>query len=339
MVYSKPTLRFAPVNVDQSSPRRTSLPDSEHRSYYSLTESTGRSDSEPTTFDFGGDSHSESYGMTALEVTVLGLTKDTAEEKEERDVQLEALQVDKDGTTLIGVVRVRNIAFEKSVAVRFTCDRWQTTSEIEARYMEGLPGHAHDLFRFTIRLNTFPQPLDKRTMFFAVRYIAAGKEMWDNNDGVNYQVIFARRGLRDVESVADMTVSMAAFFRGKAENLTEHPTCSPSRALACGPQTRARRSTSQARTHRMTEIHFRQTVPPTPPCCEPAHRRAPSLFLRTTQPIATGVPKVSGCITWTQDHITSAQTRRTQMRTTPAQTPIRPSQDGSEYARSLAVRP
>jgi hypothetical protein len=43
------------------------------------------------------------------------------------------------GTTVEGVVRVRNLTFEKWLAVRFTLSKWQTTSEGTARYKESLP--------------------------------------------------------------------------------------------------------------------------------------------------------------------------------------------------------
>ena len=43
------------------------------------------------------------------------------------------------GDTGEGVIRLCNIAFEKCIAVRFTLDKWQTTSEVTARYKEFLP--------------------------------------------------------------------------------------------------------------------------------------------------------------------------------------------------------
>ena len=47
-----------------------------------------------------------------------------------RDVAVENIELV--GTIGEGVVRVRNIAFEKCIAVRFTLDKWQTTTEASA---------------------------------------------------------------------------------------------------------------------------------------------------------------------------------------------------------------
>lgn len=110
---------------------------------------------------------------------------------------------------LSGTLVVRNIAYEKVVAVRFTLDDWQTTSEVSARHLTSL--HAFplvhsgtpsdpmttpqwDRFGFTIRLEDYAAHLAKRTLFLVVRYIAhppAGPvETWDNNLGQNYKVVF-----------------------------------------------------------------------------------------------------------------------------------------------------
>jgi hypothetical protein len=53
-----------------------------------------------------------------------------------RDVAVENSELV--GSTVEGVVRVRNLPFEKWIAVRFTLYKWQTTSEVTARYKESL---------------------------------------------------------------------------------------------------------------------------------------------------------------------------------------------------------
>ncbi|PCH38578.1 carbohydrate-binding module family 21 protein [Wolfiporia cocos MD-104 SS10] len=111
------------------------------------------------------------------------------------DVALERLELSADGTSVNGRVRVRNLAFEKWVAVRFTLDWWQTTSEVTARYVQTCPGGGADIFAFVIRLHDMLARIEEKTMFIAVRYTVGGREIWDNNGGKNYQVSFTREAL------------------------------------------------------------------------------------------------------------------------------------------------
>ncbi|CDO71885.1 Carbohydrate-Binding Module Family 21 protein [Trametes cinnabarina] len=108
------------------------------------------------------------------------------------ELALEALDLSPEGTALNGTVRVKNLAFEKWVAVRFTVDSWQTTSEVTARYSESIEGSVYDRFVFTIRLGDMLARIEEKTLFFALRYNVAGREIWDNNGAENYRVTFAK---------------------------------------------------------------------------------------------------------------------------------------------------
>ncbi|KAH9021571.1 putative phosphatase regulatory subunit-domain-containing protein, partial [Lactarius pseudohatsudake] len=91
---------------------------------------------------------------------------------------------------LRGTVRVRNLAFEKSVSVRFTTDGWTTVSEAHARYVGPAGTGDWDLFAFTIPLEA--PPLHPRALLLAVRYAVPGAgEWWDNNGGADFRVVLA----------------------------------------------------------------------------------------------------------------------------------------------------
>ncbi|KAG9016599.1 hypothetical protein FRB90_002838 [Tulasnella sp. 427] len=128
-------------------------------------------------------------------------------------VKMESLVLGEDGTTLKGSVVVKNLAYDKRVAARFTLDWWQTTSEVVARYAESVSAppspspstasHAtttttetttttHDRFVFSVKLGDVMSRIEEKRMFLAVRYNSAGVEMWDNNGGGNYEVRFER---------------------------------------------------------------------------------------------------------------------------------------------------
>ncbi|KAG8689339.1 hypothetical protein FRC11_003072, partial [Ceratobasidium sp. 423] len=102
---------------------------------------------------------------------------------------------------LHGTVLVRNVAFAKSIVVRYTTDNWETASEINATYNSSLPPGIvpgsidvpWDKFTFTIKLDDIERSLPDRTLFCVVKYDAHGVgEWWDNNQGQNYRVEFER---------------------------------------------------------------------------------------------------------------------------------------------------
>ncbi|KAG6327973.1 hypothetical protein ID866_11116 [Astraeus odoratus] len=106
------------------------------------------------------------------------------------DVVLDDIALLEEQRTLHGKVRVRNITYEKWLAVRFTTDWWQTTSEVTAHYEQSVEGGAYDIFTFSIRLHDIWSWIEDKSMFIALRYVVAGREYWDNNGGQNYHIKF-----------------------------------------------------------------------------------------------------------------------------------------------------
>lgn len=107
------------------------------------------------------------------------------------DVYLETLELATDGKSLKGIVRVRNLAFEKWVAIRYTLDNWSTVSEVSAEHHQTMSPQS-DRFIFNIRLQDLLAKIEEKTMFIAIRYTVGGREIWDNNLGKNYQVGFIK---------------------------------------------------------------------------------------------------------------------------------------------------
>ncbi|EKM56070.1 carbohydrate-binding module family 21 protein [Phanerochaete carnosa HHB-10118-sp] len=177
----------------------------------SPTDDTSGTESDFPAFIYGADE--EKKGKLQMQVT--GLREESEEERGRADVKLEKLELGEDGMSATGHIRVRNLTFEKWVAVRFTFDWWQTTSEVTARYVESLPDGACDRFQFTIRLNDMMSRIDEKTMLLAVRYSAAGREIWDNNCGENYKVTFSYQKVLRVQR------KNAADDAGKAAGIAD----------------------------------------------------------------------------------------------------------------------
>ncbi|XP_007651212.1 protein phosphatase 1 regulatory subunit 3D isoform X1 [Cricetulus griseus] len=95
-----------------------------------------------------------------------------------------------------GTVRVRNVAFEKQVAVRYTFSGWRSAHEAVARWRgsAGTEG-TEDVFAFGFPVPPFLLELGSQVLF-ALRYCVAGAEYWDNNDGRDYGLTCRRHDLR-----------------------------------------------------------------------------------------------------------------------------------------------
>ncbi|KAH9928119.1 putative phosphatase regulatory subunit-domain-containing protein, partial [Fomitopsis serialis] len=184
--------------------------------------------------------------------------KDTPQRKA-ADCALEELTLGADGAAVQGRVRVKNMAFQKWVAVRFTFDWWQTTSEVTARYVHTLEGGLFDVFAFTIRLNDMLARIEK-TLFMAIRYTVDGKEIWDNNDGENFQVKFSRH--------------------------LEPPQPSPARRSSPIARARRRRSRPSGRTSPTCASSSRRSPPHSPHSRPRASRPRPALNLRSSTPLS-----------------------------------------------------
>ena len=90
---------------------------------------------------------------------------------------------------IMGTVKVKNIAFEKKVKVRFTYDSWESFTDVYASYVSNRQTNAHspyDTFAFEIQV---PPNFDvKKSIEFVVCYDAGTTEYWDNNNDNNYIV-------------------------------------------------------------------------------------------------------------------------------------------------------
>lgn len=114
-----------------------------------------------------------------------------AKRLEEHNVSLETCS-SSDGE-LVGVIKVKNIGFEKNVFVRLSSDKWVTTRDAPAYYINsGLGGESsllYDSFSFHYEL-----PLVEELMVeFAICFRCNGNEYWDSNNGKNYKLTSERK--------------------------------------------------------------------------------------------------------------------------------------------------
>jgi hypothetical protein len=147
---------------------------------------------------------------------------------------------------LRGTVRVRNIAYEKRVAARFTIDDWTTVSEVLARYIgPAIPGAHHhgdgdddgkwDRFAFSISLEFYaPRRAGASShsqhalaLLLAVRFTAPGVgEWWDNNGGDNFPIVLTHAS-------AGSKVPATAEFPRRPQAVTRFANTQATTTMAC----------------------------------------------------------------------------------------------------------
>lgn len=146
---------------------------------------TSGTDSDFPPFIFGPSSDDQKRKKLVMQVVNMPTLVD-----QKADVALLELKLAPDTTNIVGKVRVRNISFHKWVAVRFTFDAWQTTSEVTGKYVQSVDNF--DIFGFSIKLDDLMARIDGKTLILAVRYSVSGQEFWDNNRGQNYLATFSK---------------------------------------------------------------------------------------------------------------------------------------------------
>ncbi|KAI9773700.1 MAG: hypothetical protein M1839_002034 [Geoglossum umbratile] len=146
-------------------------------------------------FPFGNDNSYPRSPPFEWEIVLPNFPRETTERKS-LPVRVERVFLSSDNKTLIGAVACANLAFNKHVVARFTLDYWKTTSEVIAEYNNDVrrkqQDDGYDRFNFNIKLEDQAN-LEKKTLFFCVRYNTMGKEFWDNNSSFNYQVDFRKK--------------------------------------------------------------------------------------------------------------------------------------------------
>jgi len=95
----------------------------------------------------------------------------------------------KEDRTISGTVKVKNLAFEKTVTLRLTCDNWQSHQDVACRFVkDAYSASTVDSFQFNVKFDALPGEKEAQAEF-CLRYVAGGdREFWDNNDGMNYVI-------------------------------------------------------------------------------------------------------------------------------------------------------
>jgi len=103
-------------------------------------------------------------------------------------VSLENVVV-RDNFKLVGTIKVKNIACNKSVTIRCTFDSWSSHQDVAAKPVNSDQLTFGLFVTFTFEV-VVPSSVSTThgAIQFAVYYVADGQEFWDNNNGQNYVI-------------------------------------------------------------------------------------------------------------------------------------------------------
>lgn len=122
---------------------------------------------------------------------------------EKKNVSLESSSVN--GCRVMGKIRVKNIAFEKRVFVRYTENNWESFNDIMATYTPAVGSPGNDTFAFEMSFPSLKCENNKKILF-AICFETCDQQFWDNNDGDNYEVMSVDQDVGYCTGVADKVV-------------------------------------------------------------------------------------------------------------------------------------
>ena len=85
-------------------------------------------------------------------------------------------------------VAVKNLAYNKTVKVRYTEDNWATYQDVDLQYNSAISGTDSELWDVTLNLDDTSHD----NFEFCVFYQVNGQTYWDNNFGSNYDITYYR---------------------------------------------------------------------------------------------------------------------------------------------------
>jgi len=150
---------------------------------------------EETDYNFGDAKKQSTTNAVSWEVRMANFPP-LNDHRRSMAIRADRLFLSPDQKSLVGILAVANLAFNKTVVVRFTLDYWKTTSEVVAEYDNDPRANpredGYDQFKFSIKLSDQAN-LETRTLLLCLRYDVNGQQYWDNNDNQNYQVDFIKK--------------------------------------------------------------------------------------------------------------------------------------------------
>lgn len=107
-------------------------------------------------------------------------------DKQDMPCYLQSIKLSPEKTALVGLIMVKNLAFEKRLSIKLTFNAWRSVLIINnISYSKSFSSINFDQFKFVIPLEHMPKQLDLQ---FVIKYEVGGNSFWDNNNLKNYHI-------------------------------------------------------------------------------------------------------------------------------------------------------
>ncbi|KAJ3968285.1 putative phosphatase regulatory subunit-domain-containing protein [Lentinula raphanica] len=247
---------------------------------------------------------------------------------------------------LQGAFIVRNLTYQKDVAVRFTVDDWSTVSEIKANWVANFPSpfvsqrssvndtDSWDRFTFSINLSDYTlASLPSKIIYFVGRYTVPGGEFWDNCGGRNWRVKFKLvKGDQDAQQPADIPAVPTLKPVSPPNVVVSSPTVSPPAISKPEVTAPPASSASTTNTSSPSTIPASAVTPPSPARTEAVAQATANRLRRfsLSNYVAPGAPTVSS---------SPAQTEATSIKSQPSKLPNDQQPSASREQLSIVTSP
>mmetsp|Transcript_8042 Transcript_8042/g.7984 ORF Transcript_8042/g.7984 Transcript_8042/m.7984 type:complete len:513 (+) Transcript_8042:106-1644(+) len=125
-------------------------------------------------------------------------------DKQDMPCYLQSIKLSPEKTALVGLIMVKNLAFEKRLSIKLTFNDWRSILIINnISYSKSFSSINFDQFKFVIPLEHMPKQLNLQ---FVIKYEVGGNNYWDNNSMKNYHI-----SLQPFETVSDTKPHNSSF--------------------------------------------------------------------------------------------------------------------------------
>jgi hypothetical protein len=119
-----------------------------------------------------------------------------------------------------GRCRAANLSFHKVVSIRYTFDLWRTYQETTGVFKESIASTSNTWDRFSFSIPVQAKQ-SAQSLYLALRYTVDDQEHWDNNNGMNYEVVITPNTENKTTTSASAAASAAAAAAASAAAVIE----------------------------------------------------------------------------------------------------------------------